>query len=140
MAPTPTRISNAGGGTVDTGKTAGQIIAIVLGIFLGPIILYILYDLTKKAIRIYIKPKECQRRDGELEGQPGVANRDTSMPAIPITVAPTANLTEALTNEAILDYWGTPRTSQDINHGVWTAKDKVYDPKTNPYLAARNST
>jgi len=136
-----------GGGGGDGGDLdAGQVTALVLGILLGPIALYILYDLTKRTIRVCIRLIERQpRRLPQAERQQGVANRDTSMPAIPlvITPAPAAHLpaeVPTLTTDAIINYWGTPRTSQGGNHGVWTAGDRAYDPETNPYLAARRGS
>ncbi|KAF8419500.1 hypothetical protein BGX38DRAFT_1241845 [Terfezia claveryi] len=132
-----------GGGGVSSRLTPTQTIAIVLGIFIGPIILYIMYDITRGVIRVFIKrrtPRQCQ--DGEQGGQPGVPDEGTSMPAAPTIVAPmlAAHLPAAiptLPSDAIINYRATPRASQDKNPGDWTAEAQVYDPDDNQYLAAR---
>lgn len=121
------------------GPTMRQIIAVV-----GPIaLLLILMVLITVAIRIYKVRKDLRRskgRDGELDGYPGVSDRDTSVPAAPIIEASTGQSHAGVpryTSEAILNYWGTPKRSQDMPHGVRVTEYKVYDPNINPYLAAR---
>ena len=100
-------LGGGGGGGAPLELTPGQTAAIVLSIIFGPVVLYILWDTIRGAIRVYIRRKVPQQH------QSGVG---TTMPAIPLTIAPVPAaqlpaVVPAITNDAIITYWGTPRTN-----------------------------
>ncbi|KAF8429283.1 hypothetical protein EV426DRAFT_703077 [Tirmania nivea] len=132
----PKGSSSRGGGDEAGGQypdSKTKRIAFALGIFLGPIALYIVYSGTRRVVHIYRVYRE-HRRSKEQQNTMELGITDSSPVPTPAAPQPTLN------REAVLNYITHPRPSQDLNRGVWTAENQVYDPKTNPYLAERRDS
>jgi len=122
MAPTPFPIpqgSSGGRGKGGTGTMLGlspkHELALVLGLVIGPFVVYILFGVARRVIGVYLY-RRSQRRAIELPSQTGLPNENISWSTTTLVDAPApvpaAHLPAEVTRiptDAIINYWATPR-------------------------------
>lgn len=158
------KISNPSG-PINIHLTPLQTVALALSVVVAPLILVFFYLLLRNIIRKMTEARKVQKLaekrrlaelvGGDLESQPGVANRDSSTVAVAVPQPSRENDKARPSREddrpmTVREFYppGTPlaplkpASSKHVKAGadyVWTSQENVYDPEKNPYLAARRN-